>query len=90
MKISELKKAGYYILISIDEIKKQTQYQIVKDISETQKTIACELNRSAFLKAKNEMGFSTKTRQSSFLNFTPFAVTNKEKIPMMETCIINS
>lgn len=90
MKISELKESGYYILISIDEIKKQTQYQIVKDISETQKTIACELNRSAFLKAKNEMGFSIKTRQSSFLNFIPFAATNKEKNPMMEICIINS
>ena len=69
MKISELKKAGYYILISIDEIKKQTQYQIVKDISETEKTIACELNRAAFLKAKNEIGFSTKIKPSCFLNF---------------------
>jgi hypothetical protein len=89
MKISELKESGYYILISIDESKKQTQYEIVKDISETEKTIACELNRSAFLKAKNEMGFLTKTRQSCFLNFTPFAVTNKEKNPMMEIYTFN-
>lgn len=89
MKISELKKAGYYILISIDERKKQKMYEIVKDISDTEKSIYAELNRAAFLKAKNEMGFSTKTRQSSFLNFIPFAVTNKEKTPIMETYIIN-
>ena len=33
MTISELKQSGYYIQISIDHAKKQTQYQLVKDIS---------------------------------------------------------
>jgi hypothetical protein len=84
MKILELKENGYYIQISIDHAKKQTQYQLVKDISETERTIACELNRSAFLKAKNELGFSTKIKPSNFLNFVPFATRNKEVTPMME------
>jgi hypothetical protein len=84
MTISELKQSGYYIQISIDHAKKQTQYQLVKDISETEKTIACELNRAAFLKAKNEIGFSTKIKPSCFLNFVPFSARNKDVIPMME------
>lgn len=84
MKISELKESGYYIQISIDHAKKQTCYEIVKDISETEKTIFCELNRSAFLKAKNEIGLTTKIKPTCFLNSIPFATRNTEKTPMME------
>lgn len=84
MKNSELKQNGYYILVSIDERKKYTQYEIVKDIDSTTKAVQCELNKAGYLYAKNILMLSTKQRTVSFLNSIPFAETNKSSTPMQE------
>ena len=84
MNILQAKNNGAYILIQIDHQKKFKSYSIVKDITDREREIYCELNRSAFLKAKNEMGFSVKERETCFLNSVPFADRNKDSIPMFE------
>ena len=87
MTLLEAKNNGAYILVKFDKIKNYTGYSIVHDVNNTEKIIYCELNRSAFLKAKNEMGFTFKIQQTSFLNSVPFAVENNEKTPLMQTYI---
>lgn len=84
MNILEAKDNGAYLLIETDSRRNFKGYSITRDITDTEREVYCELNRSAYLKAKNEMGFTVKERQVSFLNSVPFAVTNKDKFPMME------
>jgi len=78
---------GAYLLMRIDHQKKYTSYSLVTDISESERIIHCELNKSAFLKAKNEMRLKVRVKPTVFLNYIPFAVVNKDSIPMME-CLI--
>jgi hypothetical protein len=87
MKNSELKQNGYYILISVDERKKYTQYEIVKDIDSRIKKIHCELNKAGYKYAKEHLMLPTQKREVVFLNSIPFAETNKSNEPMQEYCI---
>lgn len=80
----EAKANGYYILVSIDKVKKQKMYQLVKDISTTEKSIKFEMNRAAYLFAKNQFNFQVKKQESTFLNFVPFAEENKTKEPLQK------
>lgn len=84
MNILQAKNNGAYIFIETDSRKNFKRYSIVRDISDTEKEVYCELNRSAYLTAKNKMGFTVKERETCFLNSIPFAHTNKDKVPMME------
>lgn len=84
IKISELKENGYYIRKSIDERKKQTMYEIAKDITDNHRQILMELNSAAYLVCKNELKLEVKTFKSSFLNFDSYAHTNRSKVPMYE------
>ena len=43
---------GAYLLMQIDHQKKYTSYSLVTDISESERIIHCELNKSAFLAIK--------------------------------------
>ena len=78
------KNEGYYILVSIDERKGQKMYQLVKDITNKTRQIKFEMNRAAYLLAKNKFGFPVKKQKSVFLNFVPFAERNKDKEPLQE------
>lgn len=84
MTIEELKQDGYFLQITTDVRRKMKQYEIRKRLTETESLIYCELNRQAYLKAKNEYGLKVVKRDSSFVNFIPFAERNKEKEPLME------
>ena len=71
MRLTELKDNGYYLQVSNDDRKNMKQYEIVKDLNEdkTYKEVYGELNRSGYLKAKNELGLQVVNRESNFLNF---------------------
>lgn len=84
MTIKQAMNKGAYLLMQIDHQKKYTSYQIVNDISETQRIVYCELNRSAFLKVKKDYKMKVKVIPTMFLNFIPFATTNKDSVPMMQ------
>lgn len=75
---------GFYILKSIDKRKNQKMYQLVKNIDENTKEIKFEMNRAAYLLAKNVFGFEVKEQETTFLNFVPFAETNKDKEPLQK------
>lgn len=84
--LQELKPNGYYILKSVDDTRKMTEYLIVKNENPegTQKQVYCDLNRAAYLKAKHELNLQVVEEKASFLNYVPFAHRNKENVPMME------
>lgn len=75
---------GYYVLVSIDERKKQKMYSLVKDIDSTTKSIKFEMNRASYLLCKNIFCFEIKKEQTTFLNFVPFAELNKTKEPLQQ------
>lgn len=81
---TDFKKNGYYLRKSIDIRKKQTMYEVAKDIDNSNRTILMELNRSAYLMCKNDLKMEVKVFETTFLNFAPYAHTNKESTPMYE------
>lgn len=78
------KSEGFYILKSIDKRKNQKMYELVKDIKENTREVKFEMNRAAYLLAKNVFGFQVKIQETVFLNFVPFAERNKDKEPLQE------
>ena len=72
IKPADFKENGYYIRKSIDIRKKQTMYEVAKDIDSNSRVILMELNRSAYLICKNDLKMEVKVFESSFLNFITF------------------
>jgi len=82
--MKDLIKRGAYILKSIDQRRGYTGYEVVIDVSETEREIHFELNRSAYLICKNKLGMKVVVRQVSFLNDIPFACRCESREPMKE------
>lgn len=82
MNLQELKNNDWYIQMDVDTINKYKSYSIVRDTSDTGRDILGELNRKAFLLAKQTL--IVIERDTVFLNSIPFAERNKENTPMIE------
>jgi len=87
-----LKKQGYYILVSIDKRKRMKMYEVTKNENQegTQRTAKCELNKAGYLLAKNQFSFDVVKQETSFLNFVPFAHENKSKEPLQRGFLVNN
>ena len=80
-----MKTEGYYIEKSHDSRRNYTQFQLKKDTREGTGTIFCEFNKAGFLQIQKEINFPVKEKETTFLNFIPFAERNKTAEPLKET-----
>ena len=80
-----MKTEGYYIEKSHDSRRNYTQFQLKKDTGENTGTTFCEFNKAGFLQIQKEINFPVKEKETTFLNFIPFAERNKTAEPLKET-----